>query len=71
MKTSLEALKRAAGEKQLTRVQFITEGGGVVYVNLAEIKEFRVRSVSYVKRDLFVGKPFAVFLWPHRMKLIE
>ena len=71
LKAAVEGLKRAAGEKQLTRVQFITEGGGVVYVNLAEIKEFRVRSVSYVKRDLFVGKPFAVFLWPHRMKLIE
>ncbi len=71
LKNSLEALKRAAGEKQLTRVQFITEGGGVVYVNLADIKEFRVRNVGYVKRDLFVGKPFAVFLWPHRMKLIE
>lgn len=71
LKASLEGLKRAAGEKQLTRVQFITEGGGVVYVNLADIKEFRVRNVGYVKRDLFVGKPFAVFLWPHRMKLIE
>jgi signal peptidase I len=71
LKASVEGLKRAAGEKQLTRVQFITEGGGVVYVNLADIKEFRVRNVAYVKRDLFVGKPFAVFLWPHRMKLIE
>ncbi|CAG0982884.1 Signal peptidase I [Planctomycetaceae bacterium] len=68
---ALAGLKRAAGEKQLTRLQFTTEGGGVVYVTLADIKELRVRSVGYVKRPLFVGKPFAVFLWPHRMKLIE
>lgn len=70
-KAALDGLKRAAGEKQLTRMQFITEGGGIVYVNLDDIRELRVRSVGYVKRSLFVGKPFAVFLWPHRMKLIE
>lgn len=68
---ALAGLKRATGERQLTRVQFITEGGGVVYINVADIKELRVRSVPYVKRALFVGKPFAVFLWPHRMKIIE
>lgn len=71
LKNTLEGLKRAAQKQNLTRLHFITEGGGVVYVPVDEIREIRVRAVAGVKRELFVGKPFAVFLWPHRMKLIQ
>lgn len=71
LKNALEGLRRAAQKQSLTRLHFITEGGGVVYVPLDEIREIRVRAVAGVKRELFVGKPFAVFLWPHRMKLIQ
>ncbi len=70
-KTSLDGLRRMAKQQNLSRIQFITQGGGVVYLDLAEIKELRVRAITSVKRNLFVGRPFAVFLWPHRMKLIE
>jgi hypothetical protein len=52
-------------------VDFYTEGGGISHVVLADIETIQVQMVPYVERKLFVGRPFAVFLSPRGVKLIN
>ncbi len=63
--------KEAASSKGWGAIDFWTEGGGFVRVNLRDIKHFQVQRHPYVQRRLFVGRPFAVFLSPRGMKLID
>ncbi|MCA8915585.1 MAG: signal peptidase I [Planctomycetes bacterium] len=63
---------QAAGKSQgRAAINFFTEGGGFTRVELAQIKHLQVERLPYVERKLFVGRPFAVFLSPRGMKLID
>ncbi|MCC6573593.1 MAG: signal peptidase I [Planctomycetes bacterium] len=68
---AVSVLKQEAQKERLAAIPFITIGGHDVQVEVSKIKALHVRLVPYVERDLFVGRPFAVFLWPNRMKLID
>ena len=68
---ALTQLKETAKSKGRAAVDFYTEGGGYVRVKLADIDRLQVERVPYVERKLFVGRPFAVFLSPRGMKLID
>lgn len=68
---ALEMLKAAASNKGRAAVDFQTEGGGYVRIALADIDRIQVERMPYVERKLFVGRPFAVFLSPRGMKLID
>lgn len=52
-------------------VSYLTEGGGMARIVLSEIETIQVQMVPYVERKLFVGRPFAVFLSPRGVKLIN
>jgi hypothetical protein len=52
-------------------VDFQTEGGGYSRVVISEIDTIQVQLVPYVERKLFIGRPFAVFLSPRGVKLIN
>lgn len=68
---ALAQLKETAKSKGRAGIDFYTEGGGYVRVKLADIDRLQVERVPYVERKLFVGRPFAVFLSPRGMKLID
>lgn len=71
VKEALEALRAKAASEGKGAVDFYTEGGGYARVPLAEIERLQVEPIPYVERKLFVGRPFAVFLSPRGMKLID
>ncbi|MHC4840768.1 MAG: signal peptidase I [Planctomycetota bacterium] len=50
---------------------FYNVNGGIETIDAAEIKNIQVRRIPYVKRELFAGRPFAVFLSPRGLKLID
>ncbi|MCB9894938.1 MAG: signal peptidase I [Planctomycetes bacterium] len=66
--TSLMAAGKSQGR---AAISFYTEGGGLTRVQLDQIKHLQVERLPYVERKLFVGRPFAVFLSPRGMKLID
>lgn len=66
-----QALKTFARKEGRGAIDFYTEGGGYVRVAVADIETIQVQQVPYVERDLFVGRPFAVFLSPRGPKLIN
>ncbi|MBZ0135143.1 MAG: signal peptidase I [Planctomycetes bacterium] len=68
---ALAQLKETAKSRGRAAIDFYTEGGGYVRVKLADIERLQVERVPYVQRKLFVGRPFAVFLSPRGMKLID
>ena len=69
--SALANLKATAKNQGRAAVDFYTEGGGYTRVRLDQIKHIQVERVPYVERKLFVGRPFAVFLSPRGMKLID
>ena len=71
VKEALEALRAKAEREGKGAVDFYTEGGGYARVAFADIERLQVESIPYVERKLFVGRPFAVFLSPRGMKLID
>jgi len=64
-------LNEAATKQGRAAVDFNIDGGGHVRVTLSEIDRIQVQSEPFVERKLFVGRPFAVFLSPRGMKLID
>ncbi len=68
---AVDALRAHARKEGRGAVDFYTEGGGYVRVAVADIETIQVQQVPYVERDLFVGRPFAVFLSPRGPKLIN
>ncbi|MCZ7604810.1 MAG: signal peptidase I [Planctomycetota bacterium] len=68
---ALEQLKEASKTQGRAAIDFYTEGGGYTRIRLADIKHIQVERMPYVERKLFVGRPFAVFLSPRGMKLID
>lgn len=68
---ALRDLKDSADRLGRAAIDFYTEGGGYVRVRLSEIESIQVQPHPYVERRLFVGRPFAVFLSPRGMKLID
>lgn len=68
---ALAQLKETAGARGRAAVDFYTEGGGYVRLKFSDIERIQVERVPYVERKLFVGRPFAVFLSPRGMKLID
>lgn len=68
---ALELLKEHARRQGRAAIDFYTEGGGYVRINLADIEHLQVERMPYVERELFVGRPFAVFLSPRGLKLID
>ncbi|MCB9935143.1 MAG: signal peptidase I [Planctomycetes bacterium] len=68
---ALEQLKQASKSQGRAAIDFYTEGGGYTRIKLADIKHLQVERMPYVERKLFVGRPFAVFLSPRGMKLID
>lgn len=68
---ALSLLKDHARKQGRGAIDFYTEGGGFVRVNLADIEHLQVERMPYVERKLFVGRPFAVFLSPRGLKLID
>lgn len=68
---SLRRLKETAASTGRGAIDFYTEGGGYVRVRLSEIDSIQVEAHRYVSRNLFVGRPYAVFLSPRGMKLID
>ncbi|MCA8918267.1 MAG: signal peptidase I [Planctomycetes bacterium] len=71
IKRVLEQLANAATAQGRAAVNFNTVGGGHVRVTLADIEHIQVQPESFVERKLFIGRPFAVFLSPRGMKLID
>ena len=69
--SALDTLKSGAKTQGRAAIDFYTEGGGFVRIRLADIERVQVASLPYVERKLFVGRPFAVFLSPRGMKLID
>lgn len=67
----LGLLERAAAAQGRAGVDFNTVGGGHTRVTLADIKHIQVQPEPFVERKLFVGRPFAIFLSPRGMKLID
>ncbi len=57
--------------QRLKELRFNLATGGDVTISTKNIESFTVRNAPEVPRRLFVGRPFAVFLWPHRSKLID
>jgi signal peptidase I len=68
---ALAELKQGANAQGRAAIDFYTEGGGFVRIRLADVERVQVASLPYVERKLFVGRPFAVFLSPRGMKLID
>ncbi len=68
---AFEQFKAAARNDGRGAIDFWTEGGGYVRVSLKDITAIQVERHPYVQRELFVGRPFAVFLSPRGMKLID
>lgn len=68
---AMEALRSHARDEGRGAVNFYTEGGGISRIALADIETIQVQLVPWVERKLFVGRPFAVFLSPRGMKLIN
>jgi hypothetical protein len=67
----LEVLRNHASRRGRGAFDFWTEGGGFVRVSLKDVKSLHVERHPYVQRRLFVGRPFAVFLSPRGVKLID
>lgn len=68
---ALRMFKEAATGYGRGAIDFWTEGGGYVRVRLQDVDHFNVSAHPYVQRRLFVGRPFAVFLSPRGMNLID
>lgn len=68
---ALRQLKETAKTRGRAAIDFYTEGGGYVRIKLADIDRLQIERTPYVERKLFVGRPFAVFLSPRGMKLID
>lgn len=68
---AMNALRNEASRQGKGAFNFFTEGGGQARVALADLKTIQVHLVPYVERKLFVGRPFAVFLSPRGVKLIN
>jgi signal peptidase I len=71
MQEALEMLKKFADSRGRGAFDFWTEGGGFTRVSLKDVQSLHVEPHPYVQRNLFVGRPFAVFLSPRGMKLID
>jgi hypothetical protein len=67
----MEQLRETATAQGRAAVDFYTEGGGYTRLRLEDIEHMQVEPVPYVERKLFVGRPFAVFLSPRGMNLID
>lgn len=68
---AMAQLRSHARQEGRGAVSFYTEGGGQARLALSEIETIQVQLVPYVERRLFVGRPFAVFLSPRGVKLIN
>ncbi|MBX3459812.1 MAG: signal peptidase I [Planctomycetes bacterium] len=68
---AFEQFKDAAKSHGRGAIDFWTEGGGKTRVVLKDVDAIQVEAHPYVQRKLFVGRPFAVFLSPRGMKLID
>lgn len=69
--SALEDLIRHMGEKNRHTLPFFNNAGGQEVIEPADIKRIQVRRIPYVERKLFAGRPFAVFLSPRGLKLID
>ena len=68
---ALAQLKTTAQARGRAAIDFYTEGGGYVRIKLADIERLQIERAPHVERKLFVGRPFAVFLSPRGMTLID
>ncbi|MEE9311069.1 MAG: hypothetical protein V3V10_01530, partial [Planctomycetota bacterium] len=67
----LEDLQAYLKDKNRLTLPFFNTSGGKETIDAANIKRIQVRPMPYVKRELFAGRPFAVFLSPRGLKLID
>lgn len=68
---AFEQFKNAAKSHGRGAIDFWTEGGGKSRVVLKDVDAIQVEAHPYVQRKLFIGRPYAVFLSPRGMKLID